>query len=93
MSVRSPCDYQLLDWRRFPGAGTALDARDFRLGIGAQVFEATQRGLGQPFKDLDSFFKELDELLTIFNHARNVTQPLRCASILSISYRNYCSPS
>jgi hypothetical protein len=78
--MRSPFDHQVIDWRQFPGAGTALDARDFRLGISAQVFEATQRGLSKPFKDLDSFFTELDELLTIFNHARNVTQPIRCKS-------------
>jgi hypothetical protein len=92
-SMRSPFDHQVIDWRQFPGAGTALDARDFRLGISAQVFEATQRGLSKPFKDLDSFFTELDELLTIFNHARNVTQPIRCKSSSITSRRQQLTSS
>jgi hypothetical protein len=78
ISVRSTYDHQALDWRVFPGRGTATDCRDFRLGIVAQVHEATNRGLDKPFKTLDQFFKEIDELMVVFNHARNVVQPLRC---------------
>jgi hypothetical protein len=83
ISVRSTHDHQALDWRMFPGASTEADARDFRLGISAQVLEATAKGLNKPFHNLQEFFTEIQELMTVFNHARNVCQPLRCESCLA----------
>lgn len=77
LSVRSSFDHQATDWRLFPGAGTAQDARDFRLGISAQIHEAVRRALLLQIRGLDTFCSSVNELLTVCDHARNVILPLQ----------------
>lgn len=75
--MRSSFDHQATDWRLFPGAGTPQDARDFRLGISAQLHEAVKRALALQIRDLETFCTGVNELLTVCDHARNVILPLQ----------------
>jgi hypothetical protein len=80
-SEPSATDHQVLDWRLFPGAGGIQDVRDFRRALSAQIQEVTRRGLQRRLRVVDQFFTDIDEVLTAFDHAAKIVQPLPGLSI------------
>jgi hypothetical protein len=79
MSLRSNYDHQALDWQCFSGSGSLQEARDFRLGLTAQIHDAVTRGCSLKLRNPHTFTSEVNEILALLSEARNVLLPLQCA--------------